>query len=103
MKVQSKDKIEKILNDVPVSRSNDKLLMLMVWEAEGLPMGDVFKRIFLSKQVSSPETIRRVRQKLQEQGKYQAADAVKEARKELEQETRDQLRQGTLLGGDWFL
>lgn len=47
-------------------RANDKMLQLAQWRTEGLELTPHQEQIFM--QVSSPESIRRTRQKIQERG-----------------------------------
>lgn len=81
-----KQKVERGLSVDKKTRDNDKLLMLAVWEIEGFFLSDVQKSKFM--EVSSPETIRRMRQKLQEEGKYKASEEVGEERYNRYVETR---------------
>ena len=69
-------------------RQDDKWLILQVWRRTGLSLTPDQERIFLSKKLPSTETIRRTRQKLQEEGKYLAPKEVQEARSQLETQTR---------------
>lgn len=50
----------------PETKSNDKLLMLRVWEFQGLTLLPRQQKMFLHK-LKHPETIRRRRQKIQEE------------------------------------
>lgn len=81
-----KDKVERVLQYKPETRDNDKLLMLYVWQMEGLKFSKSQLEAF--KKASSPESIRRMRQKLQENGKYKASEAVEKKRFDLYQKTR---------------
>ena len=73
-----KDLVGKVLRDVPDTRDSDRLLILEVWEREGLILNPIQREQFM--QVSSTETIRRVRQKYQEEGLYPAQDKIKKER-----------------------
>lgn len=69
MKVNTQDMRQKILNVVkkmPNAANDDKLLIALVWGQEGWDRSDGLYSN-LSK-VSSPETIRRTRQKLVQEG-----------------------------------
>lgn len=68
------------------SREDDRYLMLRIWYREGFRLTEEQRGVFMS--VSSPESIRRTRQKLQENGDYLASKEVQEKRRELEQQTR---------------
>lgn len=74
---KSKDKVEALLNQYPVVRDSDKLLWLaylVKFHDLKNELGEVayrkFERILLDKNTVTMESIRRVRQKFQEQGKY---------------------------------
>lgn len=84
------DKVERVLQDNVSTRSNDRLLMLKIWEDEGLRFTPEQQQAFMK--VSSPETIRRNRQKLQEDGKYRATPDVEAKRAYQEQEVRAAIR-----------
>lgn len=82
-----KDKVARVLSTNTQARDNDKLLMLQVWEIEGFFLTDNQKKAFMKS--SSPESIRRMRQKMQEEGKYRASEVVEQKRYELYTETKD--------------
>lgn len=85
--MKTNDLVEKILAEKPETRDNDRLLMLYVWKNQGLHLNDM--QIAAFKQAASPESIRRTRQKLQEQGKYRASEQVEQERYERYVETKD--------------
>jgi len=60
--------IEEVLSEDEASRSSHKRLILKVWERMGLCLDEDQAALFFK--MPSPETIRRVRQKFQEEGKY---------------------------------
>lgn len=70
--------IEDVLREDVGARSSDKELYLQVWERLGFYLSDTQKAKF--RNLPSTETIRRVRQKLQEQGFYLATDRVRRSR-----------------------
>lgn len=70
--------IEGVLRDHPETRSSDRELYIQVWENYGFHMSEGQKAKF--RELPSSETIRRVRQKLQEQGHYAATERVKRHR-----------------------
>ena len=81
MKVNTMDMRRKVLKWVatyPKAAEDDKLLIALVWQDEGwatgLPLIDNLRR------VSSPETIRRTRQKLQQEGLIKPSEKVIDAR-----------------------
>lgn len=69
---------EDVLREHPNTRSSDRELYILVWERYGFFMSLAQKAKF--RDLPSSETIRRVRQKLQEQGVYIAADRVRRHR-----------------------
>jgi hypothetical protein len=60
------------------ARSSDRVLLLQVWHDLGLDLTPAQQMKFL--EIPPPETIRRIRQKLQEAGEYPATKSVTEAR-----------------------
>jgi hypothetical protein len=85
-----KDKVARILDQKPEARDNDKLLMLQVWEIEGFYLSDKQREAFM--RISSPESIRRMRQKFQEEGQYLASPEVDEKRYQMYVETKDAIQ-----------
>lgn len=56
----------RLLQDDPRTRESDKILMWRVWECQGITVnGALYQPEFLSRAIM-PESIRRVRQKIQE-------------------------------------
>lgn len=88
--------VEAVLRDQERPRANDKLLQLLVWKRQGLILAQEQEKLFLSEQIADPETIRRTRQKLNEQGRYLPSKEVQEARKELAEETKYEMVQDKL-------
>lgn len=82
-----KETVRKVLTYNIQSRSDDKVLMIDVWEHEGLFLSPAQKLSFMK--CSHPESIRRTRQKFQEEGLYPATPEVKEARAEEEKTMRE--------------
>lgn len=81
MKVNTQDMRHKILRAVyrePRCADDDKLLIAKIWEYEGwdYTLG-LYENL---RKVSSPETIRRTRQKLVEEGKVKPMESTTEAR-----------------------
>lgn len=89
----TKQQVERELSISPRARQDDKWLQLAVWGTQGLHLTDEQVKLFLSDKIASPESIRRHRQRLQEQGKYLPPKPVQEARKELAEATRQQVRE----------
>jgi len=72
--------IRYILAHYPEARNNDKLLMLLYWElADKINIPKEFRQAFLYR-ATHPETIRRMRQKIQEQGDYLPRQEILELR-----------------------
>lgn len=75
---QVKSQVEFTLKNYPETRNNDKLLQVTVlknfYDVESID--DILKP-----EVPSLESIRRCRQKLQSEGKYQGSLSIREARK----------------------
>ena len=85
-KGMSNDSIELIVKDVltsmPETRGDDKELILQIWKSQGLVL--TIEQISKIKRCSSPETIRRIRQKIQHDGLLRPPEKVWKARKEKE-------------------
>ena len=83
------NKITYFFSMFPETKNNDRLLMLKVWESEGLHLIEPQQKLFLHS-VSSPELIRRLRQRIQqtarEQGNtaYLPSEAVAQEREKKE-------------------
>ena len=81
MRINTKDMRAKIMRAVarePKAADDDKLLISLIWENEGWDyMLSVYENL---RRVSSPETIRRTRQKLVEEGKIEPSAEATEAR-----------------------
>lgn len=81
MKVNTKDMRSKVLKWVaarPKAAEDDKLLISLIWMDEGW---DNDRSLLENlKSVSSPETIRRTRQKLQQDGLIKVSEKTTEAR-----------------------
>ena len=71
--------VENTLERYPETRSSDQLLLLAVWSRLGFALSESQRQKFLN--MPSSETIRRIRQKIQEQGKYPASENVRKHRK----------------------
>ena len=67
--------VEQALSNWEETRDSDKKLMLSVWYLQDPNYEQHFKQFFKEK-AATPESITRVRRKLQEQGKYQASKTV---------------------------
>lgn len=80
--MKAKQLVMQTLANNAAARNSDRLLMLAVWRTQGLELSPEQERLFM--QVTSPETIRRERQKIQADGLYSSNEQVRKARKELE-------------------
>lgn len=81
MRINTQDMKHKILRAVyrePMAADDDRLLIALIWESEGWDyMLSVYENLT---RVSSPETIRRTRQRLVEEGQIKPSEATTEAR-----------------------
>ena len=81
MNINRDDMRNKILRAVyrePHAADDDKLLIALVWESEGWDyMLGLYQNL---RRVSSPETIRRTRQKLVQEGKIVPMESITEKR-----------------------
>lgn len=94
--IKIKPTVERILKEFPDTRDNDRLLLLKVW-AEQVPelrnnfsFVD-FSKIYLSGKLVDTESVRRSRQKIQEQ-QPQLKGNFHHKRKESEQEMRTNIK-----------
>lgn len=81
MKVNTKDMRSKVLRwtrACPKAADDDKLLISLIWSDEG--WDDTDSLLNNLRHVSSPETIRRTRQKLVEEGLIKSSETITEAR-----------------------
>jgi hypothetical protein len=78
---------EKALQTYPETRSDDKKLILAVWYLQNPDYELDFRKFFQYKAIS-PETIRRTRQKLQQDGLYLPTEEVQEHRYDLFKQAR---------------
>ena len=85
-------RVENKLRDYPNTRSNDKLLTLMIWEDKGLVLDQAQRELFLSRQIPKLESVTRARRKLQEEGKYKANAPTEQGRFFEEGEVRKHFR-----------
>jgi len=71
--------VEKALQTWEQTRDSDKNLILAVWWLQDNEYDKNFREFFIKK-AYSPETIRRIRQKFQENGQYLPSKKIEEAR-----------------------
>ena len=83
-----------IMSLFPETRSNDKLLMLHYWElADHIRIPREFWRDFMKK-ATPPETITRVRRKIQAEGDYLPREEVYQKRQARSRKFREILKAG---------
>ncbi len=83
------DLIKKLLIENPELRDSDKKLMWKVWQIEGIVSdGSIAYDSFIERKTTSPESIRRCRQKIQETTPSLGAtkSRTREVRKEIERQ-----------------
>jgi len=73
-----KDEVEAILQEVPSARNSDRVLFIEYMQRNGMNLSLSQREQFWN--LAMPETVRRIRQKLQEGGKYMATDKVRRER-----------------------
>lgn len=71
-------RVQAILGASKAARNSDKELLLIYMQKAGMGLSDAQVRVF--REMPSPETIRRTRQKIQEAGDFPADKEVDEAR-----------------------
>lgn len=76
--MNTKQRVEAILRAVPKTRDSDKELLIIFMQKAGMELSD--RQIAKFKTLPSMETIRRIRQDLQQKGKYPASKAVEDER-----------------------
>jgi len=62
----------KILKEYPETRNNDKLLVIKVWQYQGLRLTDQQINFLLNKYTYNSESITRSRREIQSRGLYKA-------------------------------
>lgn len=70
--------VEMVLRDYPETRDSDRKLLVKVWAHCGLYLSEAQAYKFFS--IAPPESIRRIRQKIQERGQYKASKRVAKVR-----------------------
>lgn len=94
------NRIYKKLEGNAALRQNDKLLCLSVWEDEGLYLSTSQQRKFM--EVSSPETIRRTRQKVQEDGYFRLPEKTRTMRKVRQSEVKAEVMHDRMVQSEMF-
>jgi hypothetical protein len=81
-----------VLSKYKETRNDDKLLVIKVWETQGLKLTKEQKKFFMLPGFLSSETITRQRRSIQERGFFKA-DSLKQAQRSLlEMEYRNKYR-----------
>jgi hypothetical protein len=80
------DRVRNILEAVPATRDSDKELLIIYMQKAGMELTPAQVNLF--KQLPSMETIRRIRQKIQENGEYPASPEVDKQRFEKYKQTK---------------
>lgn len=70
--------VEQLLRDNPKTRSSDKELLIAFWDSQGLCLTPAQREQF--RNLPSTETVRRIRQKIQEGGLYAADQRIRSTR-----------------------
>lgn len=83
--------IKRILKDYPETRSSDKELQIILMQESGMMLTPI--QIEKFKDMPSFESIRRTRQKIQEDGLYVATDRVRRARRFKSYEVQQRITQ----------
>lgn len=87
------ERVENILKAVPQTRNSDKELLLIYMKKSGIKLTEQQEEIF--KNIPAFETITRVRRDLQEQGKYEPTEEVKEERYQKFKNVRENIKYET--------
>jgi len=85
------DLVEKVVVKYPKSKSNDKLLCLLVWEQQGLELTPEQREYFMAHCISA-ETITRNRRQLEENKDWLFPPEVKKQRSFLEDMTHKEFK-----------
>lgn len=80
------ERVRNIMQAVPATRSSDKELLIVYMQKAGMDLTPAQVNLF--KQLPSMETIRRIRQKIQENGELLATPEVEKARFEKYKQTK---------------
>ena len=82
----------KILKDYPETRSNDKLLVIKVWEYQGLKLNEQQVNFLLNVYTYNSESITRSRREIQSRGLYRSSPDVLKQRNLFEELKREEYR-----------
>lgn len=80
------ERVKNIMQAVPATRSSDKELLIVYMQKAGMDLTP--SQIAMYKELPSMETIRRIRQKIQENGELLATPEVEKARFEKYKKTK---------------
>lgn len=84
--------VEAVLKNKTEARDDDRVLWASIWQAELHMYGGDFMTNFLAKRLTHPESIRRVRQKLQEKHPELRGNKYKLRTGILENAVREEIR-----------
>lgn len=89
-----KSKVKHLLEKYPNLRNSDPKLIATIWhyESRGVENKMAFLRFFAEGRYSSPESIRRMRQKIQEENPHLRGDVYKYRTGQGERAVREHLR-----------
>ncbi len=91
MKKTIRENVEALLAKYEEARADDKLLFVMYWkEVDGVDLNQCGAKTFMLK-ATLPESIRRQRQLIQQDGKFLPSEEVLEARAERRESMRQSL------------
>lgn len=84
--------VEGVLKTDLQTRNSDLYLLVKVWEKQGYWIPDSLRKAIIGNEAANPESVRRVRQKLQAEGHYQADPLVKQARAVMQEQVTEQVK-----------
>ena len=90
------DRIQLLCQAKPYCADDDKLLILSMWEEQGLRLDDNQKAVFLN-DCSTPESITRARRELAEKGVIDVSSTAQKRRQMLAKQYRDKYARQKLL------
>lgn len=85
--------VRDMLKNNPETRNSDMELLFAIWQENGVGLTTFQKETI--KNCFTPETIRRTRQKIQENGEYLPTEKIKTGRRALQKEHHDYHREYT--------
>jgi hypothetical protein len=98
--MKTEDLVQKIVQEHPEAGNDDKILLIYVWEAEGLILSKAQKAAFLER-CTAAETITRARRYLVQNGLINTSPEAKERRESLGAEFRRRFSSQKTLHSLW--